>query len=107
MVDRGHRPTVLMIPGIQGRWKWISPVVDAVTARCRESSGSLTGDRGSLRRIDATHGFDDYLECFDEFLSQTVIKPVSVFGIWHGGFVTLRYATHRPKCVEISLQVPA
>ena len=107
MVDRGHGPTVLMIPSIQGRWKWMSPVVDAVTTRCHGSSSSLTGDRGNLRSIDATHGFDDYLGWVDELLYRTGIKPVSVFGIWSGGFVALRGAAHRPECVKISLQVPA
>ena len=107
MVDRGHGPAVLMIPGIQGRWEWMNPVVDAVVARCRVISGSLTGDRGSLRSIDAAHGFDDCLGWVDELLDRTGIEQVSVCGISYGGFVALRYAAHRPERVKIPPQVPA
>ncbi len=107
MVDRGHGPAVLMIPGIQGRWEWMNPVVDAVAARGRVISGALTSDRGSLRNLGAAHGFDNYLGWVDELLYRTGIKPVSVFGIWYGGFVALRCTAHRPECVKISLQVPA
>ena len=100
MVDRGHGPAVLMIPGIQGRWEWMSPAVDALAARCRVISGSLAGDSGSLRNIDPAHGFDGYLGWADELLDRAGLERVAVCGVSYGGFVALRYAAHRPERVE-------
>ena len=100
MVDRGHGPAVLMIPGIQGRWEWMSPAVDTLAARCRVISGSLAGDRGSLRRIDPADGFDSYLGWADELLDRAGLEQVSVCGVSYGGLVALHYAAYRPERVE-------
>ena len=100
MVDRGHGPAVLMIPGIQGRWEWMSPAVDALATRCRVISGSLAGDPGSLRRIDPDQGFDTYLGWADELLNRAGLEQAAVCGVSYGGLVALRYAAHRPERVE-------
>ena len=96
MVDKGHGPAVLIIPGIQGRWEWISPAVDALAARCRVISGSLAGDTGSLLSIDPTGGFESYLGWADELLDQAGLEQVAVCGVSYGGLVALHYAAHRP-----------
>ena len=100
MVDRGRGPAVLMIPGIQGRWEWMSPAVDALAVRCRVISGPLAGDRGSLRRIDPADGFDSYLGWADELLNRAGLEQVAVCGVSYGGLVALRYAAYRPDRVE-------
>jgi 3-oxoadipate enol-lactonase len=100
MVDRGHGPAVLMISGIQGRWKWMSQAVDALAARCLVISGSLAGDRGSLRRIDPADGFDSYLGWADELLDRAGLEQVAVRGVSYGGLVALHYAAYRPERVE-------
>ena len=100
MVDKGYGPAVLIIPGIQGRWEWMSPAVDALAARCRVVSGSLAGDRGSLRPIDPTRGFDGYLEWADELLDRAGLTQVAVCGVSYGGLVALHYAAYRPERVE-------
>ena len=35
IVDVGSGPPVILVPGIQGRWEWMKPAVDALSARCR------------------------------------------------------------------------
>ena len=99
MIDKGRGPAVLMIPGIQGRWEWMSPAVDALAGRCRVVSGSLAGDRGSVRGIDPTHGFESYLEWADELLDRAELERVAVCGVSYGGLVALHYAAHRPERV--------
>jgi len=70
MVDKGSGPTVLMIPGLQGRWEWMSPAVDALATHYRVTSDSLAGNRGKLRELElakvvsnfvANHYQDDQL----------------------------------------------
>ncbi len=100
MVDRGHGPAVLMIPGIQGRWEWMSPAVEALAVRCRVISGSLAGDRGTVRSIDSADGFDSFLEWADELLDRAGLEHAAVCGVSYGGLVALRYAAHRPERVE-------
>ena len=90
MIDKGSGPTVLMIPGLQGRWEWMSPAVDALATHCRVISDSLAGDRGSLRELDPAKRFHNYLDWVDELVKQVTLCGVS------GGLVALHYATHRP-----------
>ena len=96
MVDKGHGPPVLMIPGIQGRWEWMGPAVDALATRCRVISGSLAGDRGSVRGINPRRGFDSYLDWADDLLDRSGLEQVAVCGVSYGGLVALHYAAHRP-----------
>ena len=32
MMDEGQGPAVIVIPGIQGRWEWMTPALDALLA---------------------------------------------------------------------------
>ena len=41
MIDRGSGTPVVLVPGIQGRWEWMRPAVDALAARCRVLTFSL------------------------------------------------------------------
>ena len=50
-----------MIPGIQGRWEWMSPAIDSLADTCRVITGSLAGDRGSIGVIDPEAGFESHV----------------------------------------------
>ena len=30
IVDKGHGTPIVLIPGVQGRWEWMRPTVDAL-----------------------------------------------------------------------------
>ena len=100
MIDKGSGPTVLMIPGIQGRWEWMSPAVDALATHCRVISDSLAGDRGSLRELELAKGFHSYLDWVDELVDQCGMKQVALCGVSYGGLVALHYAAHRPERIS-------
>ena len=100
MIDTGHGPAVLMIPGVQGRWEWMSPAVEALAARCRVVSGSLAGDRGSSRGIDPARGFENHLGWADDLLDRAGLARAAVCGVSYGGLIALHYAAHRPERVE-------
>ena len=100
MIDKGSGPTVVMIPGIQGRWEWMSPAVDALATHCRVISDSLAGDRGSLRELELAKGFHSYLDWVDELVDQCGMKQVALCGVSYGGLVALHYAAHRPERIS-------
>ena len=99
MVDRGTGPAVVAIPGVQGRWEWMGPAVDALAGRCRVVSGSLAGDRGSHGAIHPKAGFDSYVQWVDELLDQAELEQAAVCGVSYGGLVALHYAATRPERV--------
>ena len=96
MIDTGSGPAVVLIPGVQGRWEWMGPAIDALATRCRVITGSLAGDPGSLHAIDPTLGFDAYLRWVDELLERAGLDRAAICGVSYGGYVALHYAAERP-----------
>lgn len=99
MFDRGSGPPVVVVPGLQGRWEWMRPALDALQRECRTISYSLCGDLGSRRHFDPALGFDNYTRQLDEVLNRAGIERAAVCGVSYGGFVALRYAAARPDRV--------
>ena len=101
MTDRGAGVPLVLVPGIQGRWEWMSPAVDALAARCRVISGSLPGDGGSIAGTDPAAGFERYTEWIDALLARVGVRgPVSLCGVSYGGWIALHYAAGRPERVR-------
>ncbi|HJR59063.1 MAG TPA: alpha/beta hydrolase [Vicinamibacterales bacterium] len=98
--DAGSGPPLIVVPGVQGRWEWIRPALEQLRQRCRTISYSLCGDFGSGRRLDASRGFDNYLDQLDDVFDQLRLEQAAVCGISYGGLVALRYAATRPGRVS-------
>ncbi len=99
MIDIGSGPPLVLVPGIQGRWEWMRPAVDALAARCRVLSASLAGDLGSDAAIDPARGFDSLVDQIDRLRARASLERVAVCGVSYGGYVALRYAATRPERV--------
>ena len=99
MFDEGTGPPLIVIPGVQGRWEWVSPALEHLKTRCRTISYSLCGDFGSGCRQDGSLGFESYLEQLDRVLENARLSRAAVCGISYGGFIALRYAATRPDRV--------
>jgi pimeloyl-ACP methyl ester carboxylesterase len=97
MVDTGSGPPLVLVPGIQGRWEWMRPAVDALAARCRVLSSSLAGDPGSGAAIDAALGFDSLVAQIDGMRERAGLDRVALCGVSFGGLVAVRYAALRPE----------
>jgi pimeloyl-ACP methyl ester carboxylesterase len=93
--DRGRGPTIVVIPGLQGRWEWMQPALRQLSQHCRVISYSLSGDLGSGRRSNASVGFESYIRQLDEVLNGVEVTRAVVCGVSFGGFVALRYAAER------------
>ena len=101
MTDRGAGPPLVLVPGIQGRWEWMRPAVDALAARCRVITGSLPGEAGSLAGADPEVGFERYVDWLDALLDRAGVRgPVSLCGVSYGGWIALHYAAARPERVR-------
>ena len=96
MITRGIGYPVVVIPGIQGRWEWMAPTVEALKAGHRVITFSLQ----ELRPGRDTHGdFRAWTRALDEVLDQSRERQVSLIGISFGGLIAARYAAHRPDRV--------
>src|SRR3989337_1363741 len=96
MITQGTGFPVVVIPGIQGRWEWSRPTIDALTAGHRVMSWSLNELRPE-RDPDAT--FLAWMHALDLALDRAHERKVSLVGISFGGLIAACYAARRPERV--------
>ena len=70
MYSNGSGPPLIVVPGIQGRWEWLRPALDALSRTCRTISYSLCGDFGASWRMDSALGFENYLRQLDDVFDR-------------------------------------
>lgn len=97
VVDRGHGTPLVIIPGIQGRWEYMRPAVDALARHFRVLTFSLPGERRSGRPYDRARGFDDFVDQIDAVLDTGNLRTAIICGVSFGGLVALRFAARRPE----------
>src|SRR4051812_49047854 len=107
MMDEGQGPAVIVIPGIQGRWEWMTPALRALRATCRTISYTLSGDHGSELAHDPALGFENYVRQLDLVFARTGLGSAALCGVSFGGFIALRYAALRPLRVSALVLVSA
>ena len=97
MIDVGSGPPLVLIPGVQGRWEWMKPAVDALQQHFRIITFSLAGDHGSGRDFDPTCGFGNYLNQIEEILIKAQLTEATICGVSFGGLIALHWAARRPE----------
>lgn len=100
MASFGSGPTLVLIPGLNGRWEWMMPTVRALAQHFRVITFSLCGERDTMRPFDESSDFDVHLEQVDEALAEANEPHVMLCGVSYGGLVALRYAAMRPERVR-------
>lgn len=93
-VDRGRGSPLVLIPGLQGRWQWTIPTIDALAERHRVLSFEL-----------GPHPFD--LDVLDAVLDEAGAASAALIGVSFGGLVAVRYAAQRPERVSALVLVSA
>jgi pimeloyl-ACP methyl ester carboxylesterase len=96
IVDRGQGTPIVIVPGVQGRWEYLRPAVDALAEHFRVLTFSLSGERASGRRHDRARGFDDYADQIEAVLDAGGVRSAIICGVSFGGLVTLRFAARHP-----------
>jgi len=100
MVDTGEGPPLVLVPGIQGRWEWMQPAVEALARHFRVLTFSLAGERTSRHPFDRRLGFDNYVVQIDCVLEEASVSDAVICGVSYGGLIALRYAAMRPERVR-------
>jgi pimeloyl-ACP methyl ester carboxylesterase len=99
MIDAGLGDPIVLIPGIQGRWEWMAPAVEALARRARVLCGSLCGDAGSGCTVDPASGFDNYVRQVESWLDRAGVQKAAICGVSFGGLVAVNFAAERPARV--------
>lgn len=95
MVDVGAGTPLVLVPGIQGRWEWMKPSVEALARDYRVITASLPGEPGVRTSFDADADFDVFVRYLDDLLDSSGVASAIICGVSFGGLIALRYAARR------------
>jgi pimeloyl-ACP methyl ester carboxylesterase len=98
LIDLGHGAPVVLIPGIQGRWEWMKPTVEALAAHCRVLTFSLADEPTAGADLEAP-GFDGYVAQVRQALDQARLERAVICGVSYGGLVASAFAATHPDRV--------
>ena len=98
IVERGNGVPVVLVPGIQGRWEWMAPAVDALAARCRVITFSLA-DEPSAAWPARGIGFDAYVEQIGQALDTLRLERAVICGVSYGGLIAAAFLRRYPERV--------
>jgi len=99
IVDVGSGAPLVIVPGIQGRWEWMKPAVDALSAQRRVVTFSLADEPTCGGRFDPAHGFDSYVEQVKEAMDSARLASAVVAGVSYGGLIATAFAARYPERV--------
>ncbi|MBI3494070.1 MAG: alpha/beta hydrolase [Acidobacteria bacterium] len=97
IVDRGNGPALVLVPGIQGRWEYVRPAVDALSACFRVITFALCDEDQAL---DEARGLDQYTEQVTAALDEKGLASATICGISFGGLAAIRFAAKHPAAVD-------
>lgn len=99
MIDRGSGIPVVLIPGLQGRWEWMVPAVDALAERCRVITFSLADEPRSGFSFDESRGLENYVSQVREALDRARVQKAVIVGVSFGGPIAVEFAARHPERV--------
>ena len=107
IIDVGSGPPLVLVPGIQGRWEWMKPAVEALRTRCRVLTFSLADEPSYGGTFDEARGFDAYVEQIREALDAGAIATATICGVSYGGLIAAKFAALHPERVSALVLVSA
>jgi pimeloyl-ACP methyl ester carboxylesterase len=96
IIDRGSGEPIVVIPGVQGRWEWMKPGIDALARRGRVITFSLADEPSSAADFDDAAGFWNYVEQVRNALEQSGIDKAAICGVSYGGLIAGAFAARFP-----------
>jgi pimeloyl-ACP methyl ester carboxylesterase len=104
IVDLGSGPPLVIVPGIQGRWEWMKPAVDALAPRCRVITFSLADEptchmrRGPLWPAnDGRFEFSCYVDQIADAMDAAGVQQAAICGVSYGGLIAAAFAARHPE----------
>ena len=96
IIERGNGTPIVVVPGVQGRWEYFAPAVDALAQFFRVITFSLCGEIG-CPRIDESKGIDNFSEQIAGALEARGLERAVICGVSFGGVAALRFAAEHPE----------
>ena len=96
IIDRGGGTPIVVIPGVQGRWEWMKPTIDALAQRCRVVTFSLADEPSCGGRFDEGDGFGSYVDQVRDALDSAGIREATICGVSYGGLIAAAFAARYP-----------
>src|SRR4029434_8682677 len=100
MCIKGSGIPIVLIPGLQGRWEWMRPAVDALARRHRVITFSLCDERTSPFPCDPEKAFENYIDQVDLALDRAGVDRAVIAGVSFGGLIATEYAARRQRRVQ-------
>ena len=97
LIDLGNGPPLVLIPGIQGRWEYLEPAIDALAELFRVLTFPLSGEQGCEATVDSTIGIDNDAHQVEAVLDRLGIRRATICGISFGGLPAIRFAAMHPE----------
>lgn len=96
IIQQGQGLPIVVVPGLQGRWEWMAPTMDALAAHGRAITYSLCDEPTSGFAWSQDRGFENYLGQLDHVLATAGAERPVLVGISYGGLVAAEYAARHP-----------
>lgn len=96
LIDQGIGEPVVLVPGIQGRWEWLRPGVDALARHCRVITFSLADEPTAHARFNERLGFASYVDQIAEAMDQARVERATICGVSYGGLIAATFAARYP-----------
>jgi pimeloyl-ACP methyl ester carboxylesterase len=100
IVDKGTGTPIVLIPGLQGRWEWMRPTVEALAKHHRVITFSLCDERTSPFPCDPGKAFENYIEQVDLALDRAGLDQAVIAGVSYGGLIAMEFAARHPERVS-------
>jgi len=91
---------LVVIPGLQGRWEYIRPTVEALAESYRVITFPLCDEKTADAPFRRGAGLDPYAAQVAAVLDEKNIDRAAVCGISFGGLIALRFAAVAPTRVS-------
>jgi pimeloyl-ACP methyl ester carboxylesterase len=100
IAEFGSGAPLIVVPGIQGRWEYVRPAVEALAAHFHVITFALAGEPASGLTFDTARGLDNYADQIARVMDERGLERAAVCGISFGGLGALRFAASAPGRVS-------
>ncbi|MDP2321477.1 MAG: alpha/beta hydrolase [Acidobacteriota bacterium] len=100
MIDIGTGTPIVLIPGLQGRWEWMRPAVEALARHHRVISFSLCDEKTSPFPCDPARAFDNYVAQVGTAMDRAGLSQAAIVGVSYGGLIAAEFSARHPARVS-------
>lgn len=97
VVDRGTGTPLVVIPGVQGRWEYMRPAIDALAEHFRVITFSLCRERRSPTTADHGAAFAPFTDQVEAVMNERGVASAIICGVSFGGLIALSFAARHPE----------